>query len=256
MVNKKLAGVCFIRLGVKLGYCFEAAINSMKAVCDHIFVTYIECNEDDTLEVLKGMLDSKLTILTCTDEQWQEQKGKEKLSYFQNCSIEYAQKEGYEYVLLIQADEVLHEDSIPYIKRALALGEEAYFTVRYNMWGSNHTMLNVPQSRKPCSTCVNRLAKSYYRSVDDGENIATNGASLDFINLIEIFHAGFIRNPTKHIAKIKEIQQNIFGMDYDKRADLKPEFDWKDWGFTAKDLISIPKPLPIYLNYWVKNLNK
>ena len=117
-------------------------------------------------------------------------------------------------------------------------------------------MLNVPQNRKPCSTCVNRLAKSHYRSVDDGENVATNGASLDFINLIEIFHMGFVRDSEKHIAKIKEIQGNIFGMDYDKRADLKPEFDWKDWGFTHDDLIHIPKPLPVYLYKWVKNLNK
>lgn len=255
-MSKQLAGVMFVRLGIKLDYCFEASINSMKAFCDHVFVTYVECYEDNTLEVLKSMLDEKLTILTCTDEQWKSQTGKEKLSYFQNVSIEYAQKEGYEYVFLCQADEVTHEDSIPFIKRALALNEEAYFVVRYNMWGSSETMLNVPQNRKPCSTCVNRMAKSHYRSVDDGENLATNGASLDFINLIEIFHCGFIRDSKKHIAKIKEIQANIFGGDYDKRADLKPEFDWKDWGFTHDDLIHIHKPLPKYLKSWIENLNK
>lgn len=250
---KKLAGVMFVRMGIALDYCFEASINSMRAACDHVFVTYCE-SDDGTYEVLEKMLqEGKMSILKCTEEAWQAQKGKEKLSYFQNISIEYAQKEGYEYVLLVQADEVLHEDSIPYINRALALNEEAYFAVRYNLWGSALTMLNVPQNRKPCSTCVNRLAKSYYRSVDDGENLATNGASLDFINLIEIYHAGFIRNNEKHIAKIKEIQQNIFGMEhYDSRADLKPEFDWRDWGFTVADLISIPHSLPKYLLSWAK----
>lgn len=243
---KKLAGVMFVRLGIALDYCFEASIKSMQSVCDTVIVTYCD-SSDGTLEALKS-IGGNLVILCCGEDVWQSQKGKEKLSYFQNVSIDYAEKNGYEYVLLVQADECLHEDSIPYIKRALELKEEAYFVSRYNLWGSYETMLNVPQNRKPCSTCVNRLFKSNYRTVDDGENAATNGASLDFINLIEIFHCGFVRDPKKHIAKIKEIQGNIFGMTYDSRADLKDEFDWRDWGFTENDLIHIPKPLPKFID--------
>lgn len=253
-MSKKLAGTVFIRNAISLDYCIEASVRSMQSCCDHIFIVYVE-SKDGTLDLLKSILDEKTTILTCGNDDWEKYKGKEKLSIFQNVGIEAAEKEGCEYVLLIQADECLHEDSIPYIKRALELNEEAYFVSRYNLWGSADTMLNVPQNRKPCSTVVNRLCKSNYRSVDDGENMATNGACLDFINLIEIFHCGFIRNPKKHIAKIKEIQTNIFGGDYDKRADLKPEFDWRDWGFTESDLIPIPKPLPIYVQDWV-NKNK
>lgn len=254
-MGKQLAGTLFIRNGISLDYCFEASIKSMQAVCDWVYVVYCE-SEDETLNVLKKIADNKTSILICVDEMWSQQKGKEKLSFFQNIGIEQAQTDGYEYVLLVQADECLHEDSIPFIKQALALDEEAYYCSRYNMWGSPMTMLNVPQNRKPVSTIVNRLTKSCFRSVDDGEGIATNTASLDFINRIEIFHMGFIRNNKKHIAKIKEIQGNIFGMDYDKRADLKEEFDWKDWGFTHDDLIHIHKPLPMYLKDWIENLNK
>ena len=252
---KKIAGVAFIRLGVKLGYCFESSINSMKACCDHVFVTYIESGEDNTLEVLKGMVDEKLTILICTDEQWQQHKGKEKISFFQNTSIDYAKKAGYEYVLLVQCDESIHEDSIPHIKQAIELGEESYYVTRHNMWADAEHMLNVPQSRKPVSTVVNRLAKAKYYSYDDGESLYAP-ANPDFINKIEIFHVGFIRDNKKHIAKIKEIQQNIFQIEYDKRADLKEEFDWKDWGFTDADLVPIHKPLPIYLKDWILKLNK
>ncbi len=252
-MNKKLAGVCFVRNAVKLDYCIEASINSMKAFCDNVIVAYVD-SEDDTLGLLKKI--GGITLLKCSQQSWEEQKGKQKLSYFQNVAIEYAQEEGYEYIFLCQADECVHEDSIPYIKQAMALGENAYFVSRHNLWGSVDTMLNVPQSRKPCSSVVNRLAKSKYFSYDDGESLATEGASLDFINLIQIFHMGFVRDKAKHIAKIKEIQGNIFLWDYDKRADLKPEFDWKDWGFTEEDLIPIPKPLPKYLNEWVANLNK
>lgn len=247
-MGKKLAGVSFIRQGFALDYCFEASIRSMQSVCDMVFVCYCE-STDGTIEILQE-IGENLQILFCSEEMWETQKGKEKLSYFQNIAIDYAEKEGYEYILLVQGDEVLHEDAIPVIKRALDLNEEAYYCSRYNLWGSSKTMLNVPQNRKPCSTVVNRLAKSYYRSVDDGENLATNSASLDFINIIEIFHMGFIRDSVKHIAKIKEIQGNIFQMDYDKRADIKSEFDWKDWGFSENDLIPICKDLPILVRGW------
>ena len=254
-MNKKLAGTLFVRSGISLDYCFEASINSMKAVCDKVFVVYVE-STDGTLEVLQTLADDKTVILFCSEAQWQEHKGREKLSIFQNVGIEWAEKEGYEYVLLVQADEVLHEDSIPYIQRAIELGEEAYFVSRHNLWGSVDTMLSVPQSRKPCSSVVNRLFKSKYRSYDDGESAATNGASLDYINLMSIYHMGFVRDNVKHLEKIKEIQGNIFLWTPDERVNLKPAFDWKDWGFTEADLVPIPKPLPIYLNEWVSNLNK
>ena len=250
---KKLAGVLFVRNGHSLDYCFEAAIKSMQAVCDKVFVTYCE-STDGTFETLMTM--DGIEILQCDEALWVSRQGREKLSYFQNISIEYAQQQGYEYVLLVQADEVLHEDSIPQIKQAIALGEEAYYVSRYNMWGDKNHMLNVPQSRKPCSTVVSRLTKSNFRSVDDGEGIATNTASLDFIGKIEIFHMGFIRNNEKHIAKIKEVQGNIFLWTPDERVNLKPQFDWRDWGFTHSDLIHIHKPLPKYLDKWVENLNK
>jgi|ERR1039457_503799 hypothetical protein len=248
-MNKKLAGVCFVRLGVELGYCFEASIQSMKLVCDTVIVTYCE-STDETWDVLSKIDD--IVILKCSEELWQSQHGKDKLSYFQNISIDYAEKQGYDYVLLVQADEILHPDSIPYIKRALELEEEAYFCSRYNLWKDGEHMLNVPQHRKPCSSVVNRLTKAKYRSVSDGESIASDGASLDFINLIEIFHMGFIRDKKKHIAKIKEIQKNIFAMEnYDPRADLKEEFDWQDWGFTEDDLVRVPKRLPVGLQKYL-----
>lgn len=251
---KNLAGTIFIRNGVSLDYCFEAAINSIKSFCDHVFVCYVE-SDDGTFDVLNSLLDERMTILKCTDEQWQEQQGRQKLSFFTNVAIEYAQSQGYGYQFNIQGDEVLDQDSIPYIQQAIEIGEEGYYVTRHNMWADTEHMLNVPQSRKPVSTQVGRLTKTGYRSVDDAESCLAP-CSLDFINLIQIWHMGFIRDNKKHIAKIKEMQGNIFLMDYDKRADLKPEFDWKDWGFTDADLIPIHKPLPKYLDSWIENLNK
>lgn len=255
-MSKKLAGTLFVRNGVELDYCFEAAIRSLQACCDYVFVLDAG-STDNTLAVLNTLIDGRTTILKCTKEQWEEQQGREKLNFFTNITIQYAQKFGYDYQFNLQADEVIHEDSIPHIRQAVELGEEGYYVTRHNLWADAEHMLNVPQSRKPVSTTVGRLARVGYWSVGDAESIAINGASLDFINKIEIFHAGFIRDNKKHIAKIKEMQKNIFQFEnYDSRADLKPEFDWKDWGFTEKDLVKIHKPLPVYVQDWVAKLNK
>jgi len=105
-MDKRLAGVCFIRKGIDLDYCFESAIKSMQAVCDTVIVTYCE-SDDGTLEALQS-IGGNIDILVCSEALWQSQKGKEKLSYFQNIAIDYAQQQGYEYVLLVQADECLH----------------------------------------------------------------------------------------------------------------------------------------------------
>lgn len=248
-MSKKLAGVCFVRNAIKYDYCIRACIDSMKAVCDAVYVAYVE-GEDDTLSLLQDV-----NVIMFDQKAWESIQGREKISEFQNAAIQMAQDDGYEYCLLIQSDECLHQDSIPHIMQAVELGEEGYYVTRHNMWADAEHILNVPQSRKPVSTVVNRLTKTCYRSVDDGESILSP-TSFDFINKIEIFHMGFIRDNQKHIGKIKEMQKNIFLMDYDKRADLKPEFDWKDWGFTEKDLVKIHKPLPIYVQDWVAKLNK
>lgn len=254
-MGKKLAGVCFVRNAILYDYCIEASIKSMQSFCDMVYVVCVG-GQDETLELLHSIKNDKLKVISYVEDEWNKIEGRQKLSYFQNVAIMYAQSDGYEYCFLCQADEVVHEDSIPHIMQAVELGEEGYYVTRHNMWADANHMLNVPQSRKPVSTVVNRFTKTCYRSVDDGESILSP-VSFDFINKIEIFHLGFIRDNKKHIGKIKEMQKNIFQFDnYDSRADLKPEFDWKDWGFTEKDLIKIHKPLPIYAKEWVENLNK
>lgn len=247
-MGKKLAGILFIRNGVLLDYCFEEAIKSLQAFCDIVIV--VEAGStDDTFEKIESIQDEKTIILRCNKEMWEEKKGREKLSYFTNIGIDYAERNGYEYIFNLQGDEVTHEDSFKYIKQAVNLSEEGYLISRINLWGSSKKMLNVPQNRKPVSTVICRLAKSNYRSYDDAESINCP-ASLDFINKIEIFHMGFVRDKTKHIEKIKEIQGNIFQMDVDKRAVESNEFKAWDWGFTKDDVIPIEKELPIFIKGW------
>lgn len=248
MELKKLCGTLFVYNGIKQDYCFEEAIHSLRYVCDYCVI--LDAGSDDgTAEKLKQFEDDKSMVIYLTPDDWKSKQGREKLSYFTNICIRKAQELGYDYQFNLQADEVLHEDSKWDIREAISLGEEAYFVTRQNLWGDPYHKLCVPQSRKPVSTQIIRLTKTEYRSVDDAESVYAP-ASMDYINLINIFHMGFVRDKVKHLEKIRHIQDDVFLMDHDKRIDGMEKFDPWAFGFTEDDVSCIDTDLPIFVNKW------
>ena len=130
-----------------------------------------------------------------------------------------AEQAGADYIFLLQADEVLHEDSVHYLRAAAEDGMEAYVMNRYNLFKDPYHMLNVDQDRKPCSTEVVRLARSYRRSYGDGEHLQCATVSVyKQLNAIEIFHLGFVRDQVKMVPKVKHMLTEVFKMDMDIRA--------------------------------------
>lgn len=250
IINKFLAGTLFVHNGLSQDYSYHAAIESLQALCDHVIVVDAGSN-DGTYEDILTLKNDKTTIIRLTYEDWVNQRGREKLNYFTNVAIERAQEMGFEWQINLQADEVIHEDSFPYIRKAIELDEEAYLVTRINLWGSPYTMLNVPQRRKPVSTQICRLTKTNYRSVGDAESIGAP-ACPDFINKINFFHTGFVRDRVKHIQKIKHIQRDVFLIDYDKRADISDTFNPWQWGFDRSDVVPIEGTLPKFVEQWAK----
>lgn len=153
-----------------------------------------------------------------------------------------------EWNFYLQADEIIHENSFPLIRNCIDLDVQAYLVSRFNLWGSPYTMLDVPQERKPCSSEVIRLAKSGFRCIGDAESLGVpncmNGTN------IHIYHMGFVRDPVKHLEKIRHIQDDVFLIEHDKRIDGMDKFDpWKF--FSREDVIPIPEEgLPKFIKQW------
>jgi hypothetical protein len=246
---KTLAGTLFVYNGITHDYCFMEAIQNLKDFCDHVIVVDAG-SKDHTIEQIQTLVDDKCELHII--DEWEQQKGtgSAKLNYFTNTAIEIAEKMGFDYQFQTQADEIVSEDSFPWIRKAMEDGEEGYMVRRYNLWKDPYHMLNVEQARKPCSTEIVRLAKTGYRSVGDAESISVPQVYIDYLDKITTFHLGFVRKKDIMVSKVKFLQLDVFEMnDYDHRLDVSPEFQPLDY-FKPEDIIPIHKPLPKVIQAW------
>lgn len=247
---RKLLGLTIIRNNEKFDYCVKEAIMSMIPICNHVLCVYVE-SDDNTLGVLKGIESDNLTILELPESEWQIVQGKERLSYITNIGMQWADKNSYEYVLYVQADECIAEYSHDAIWKAINEGHEGYLMNRINLWKNCDLQLNVSQERKPCSTEVIRLTKSCYRAYDDAENI--NSQCKYIIDDAFIFHYGFVRKKEVMKGKIINMQEGVFGMSsHDSKLDSCEVFNPDLWFDAEKDLIPLTLPHPKVMSEWVK----
>lgn len=229
-------------------YCWREAIASVKAFADELVILDAG-STDQTAEMAKEYEDEKTKVICLPNSEWSKMRGKEKLSHFTNMAKEMLSTEWH---FNIQADEVVSEKSIPYIKMAIEQDEEGFFCRRVNLWGDSRHHIKYGHPRMPVGDTIIRLAKTKYYSVDDAEGIFTGGASYDFFENIQIYHMGFVRNKYIHTKKIEHMLTKVFGMGMDKSVEeMNGVFNpWSN--FTKEDVVPIKGELPIYVREWAK----
>lgn len=245
MSNRRtIGGTVFCYNAIIQDYCLTEAVACLKECCDKVVV--LDAGSiDGTTDLIKSFEDEKTKVVLISNEEWLEQQGKTKLAYFTNKA---AAELDTDYQFNLQADEILHEDSYPALRKAIRTNQEAFLVKRINLWASPYLMLDVPQNRKPCSTEIVRLAKIQYQSYDDAESLAAPGIN-SFLNDIRIYHMGFVRDRKKMVEKTINMQRNIFQVDPDVRVAGFDEFDpWKF--FQQSDLKPIEEPLPKLIQQW------
>jgi len=248
---KKLGGCLFVWNGISQDYNFRESMQCLLDLCDNVVV--LAGGNDGTKSAVEELIHSNAIghceLFEITYSDWNAQMGRQKLSYFQNVAMGILEANGCDWTVLLQADEIIYPRSFPVIREAIEHDVEAYVCKRYNAWRDPLSMLNVIQERKPCSTEVIRLAKSHCRSYDDGEHVASNSVHVfGREDAIEIYHAGYIRDPVKHVVKAKNMLVDIFGLGMDSR--IGEVFDWSKFPFQGDDIVPIPGPLPVYIREW------
>jgi len=250
----KICGVTIIRNNNKYDYCVKQCILSLLEFCNHVICCYVD-SDDDTLSILEHEIrHENFEIIYLTEKDWNFYNNEQRLNYITNIGIQKADKLGFNYVFYCQADEVVHPDSYEIIKQAINSNDEAYMIKRVNLWGSPNTMLNVIQSRLPCSNYIIRLAKVNYRTVGDAESLGVPSCNTEYADKIKIIHYGFVRD--RKIMKERSInmQDNVFNMgkdNHDKKLDMADEFVPELW-FSENDLIPIDFEHPPVMKEWIE----
>jgi hypothetical protein len=110
----KISGFTFIRNGQALGYPFVPSIRSLLPLCDEIIVN-VPRSTDATLDRVRAINDPKIRILETDWDEGQRVNGLA-LSHHTNLALDECSGDWRVY---IQADEVLHEESVPAMRAAM-----------------------------------------------------------------------------------------------------------------------------------------
>lgn len=246
-MTRTLGAAMFIYNGDRFDYNYRETIANMQAFADQVVVVAIE-SEDGSHVVCKNMEDYKTKVIVLSESDWIAQQGREKLAYFQNVAKSYLETDMY---MIIQADEILHERSFGAVRDAVNSGLPAFMCKRYNLWFDSEHMLNVDQSRKPCSTEVIRLADIRFDSTGDGESLDCPNVCFDLTNEIELFHMGYVRKPDIMKSKVIHMLEEVFLTPHDAKLDKSDVFEPFDY-FNREDVIPILGPLPMHIQEWAK----
>ncbi len=122
----KLSGFTIARNAVKFNYPILESIRSILSICDE-FVVNVGDSQDNTLALIESIRDSKIKII---QNRWDMSQGKEVLSQQTNLALKACQGE---WAFYLQSDEVVHEDDLPRIEKALRLaqGDDSLDALRF-----------------------------------------------------------------------------------------------------------------------------
>ena len=110
----KVSGFTFIRNGNELGYPFVAAIRSVLPLCDE-FIVNVPRSTDGTLESVRAIGDPRIRVI---ESEWDEAQRTRGLAMSHHTNLALEQCTG-DWCVYIQGDEVLHEESLPAMRRAM-----------------------------------------------------------------------------------------------------------------------------------------
>lgn len=204
----KVCGFSFLKNAVKFDYPAVEAIKSILPVCDHFIVAVGDC-DDGTAEMVQS-IDPKVQVMrTVWDESFRE--GGRVLALETDKAFQAIPSE-YDWCFYIQGDEVVHEQYLPNIRKAMEdnlantkveglLFKYLHFFGSYDFVGQAHSWY-----RREIRIVRNRKDVFSYRDAQ-GFRIKPNRKLHVVLVDAYIYHYGWTREPEalqqKEEAKIK-----------------------------------------------------
>ena len=205
-----ISGFTMARNACKLHFPLKESILSALPIVDEFIVALGDSDEDDnTLEILLSINDPKLKIYR---RQWDENLFFGGKIFAHETNFALSQCRG-DWCLYLQADEVLHEDDLRYIKMYCEdyrenFAVDGFLLPYFHFWGDYRHRINVHHiCRKEIRLVRNRIG--CYSYVDAVSFRKMDNQKLNIIDLpAYIYHYGYVR-PPKLMGRKKKIQEGF-----------------------------------------------
>lgn len=258
-----LGGSIFTHNAIEFDYCVEESLASLCAICDEVVVLDAQSN-DGTQDKLLECATRHRNLKVFLNGKWECASNYARLAILANEARDYLKTSWH---FMLQADEVIHENSFPAIRKAISMNAFTSFMVRrINLFGDlNHYLgFDIPQERKPCSDVVLRLGVKSLNAVGDAESLQDDPKtnSQEFIDKINIFHYGMVRRDVNFIEKIISMQSWFSGESsqpdqraVDMKANGETRFDWTRFK-EKNDLRKLHMEHPRFSKNWAEERQK
>lgn len=235
----KISGFSYVRNGFDYGVPFIEAIQSALPICDE-FIIAVGDSTDGTREAIVNLNSDKIKII---DTIWDSNLKTGGQIFAQQTNIALDQITG-DWAFHIQADEVIHENQIGNIKKAIEKYDgdhrvDGFILPFLHFWGGYNYYRNTRRVHNfEVRVFRNNLgARSYrdsqgfrkYKSIEGYQNGKDNGEKLR-VKLVEatVYHYNGVRPPVSFRKKAQ-----MFGEQYqDKEAVekqlTKANYDWNN----------------------------
>lgn len=194
----KISGFTFVRNAIQYDFPVSEAIQSALPIVDE-FVVNVGRSEDDTLGLIRSISSPKMKIV---ETVWDDSLRKDGKIFGIQQDIALAHCTG-DWALLLQADEVLHEDDYPIIRDAIHRYNDQPNVLGLVFWmrhfKGDYWSLDPWMYRK--ATRLVRNTGRIHSTVDccdfvaDGADGMIKSGSLGRLIKARIFHYGWVKNP-------------------------------------------------------------
>src|SRR5881397_109380 len=212
----KVSGFTFCRNAVRYDYPVVEAIQSILPIVDEFVVNVGRC-EDGTLELIRSISDPKIKIV---ESLWDETLRKDGLIYSQQTNIALSHCTG-DWAFYLQADEVIHEDDVPKIVRAmqtyLHTGDVKGLVFRYlhfvgDYWSTNpwfyHKAVRIIRNNGEVESCGDAVGFHFKAT---GQYLQSGPCEWLAPSSGRVFHYGWVKDPKTMLAKKQEMTKVYHG---------------------------------------------
>ena len=214
-----IGGSIFTHDVLKYDYCIEEAVRSLCAFCSEVVVLDAE-STDGTLDLLHRLSVECGKVTAYDDGVWDcAPEGCPGYARLRVLADQARERLTTPWHFMLQADEVVHEQSVDVIREAVVAGEESYICLRVNLYGDMDHFVPLDSSCRPCGDQIVRLARREIAAGPggDAESLeATERTSWTYRHRIVIFHYGYVRDPKVTPMKAVDVQ-SWFGIGVDPR---------------------------------------